>query len=65
MLAVVLVGLGATSLSMSPAALADVRATLTRFTLDDAKRFAEIALSANGAAEARTAVMSAATPATR
>ena len=65
MLAVVLVGLGATTLSMSPAALADVRATLTRFTLDDAKRFAELALSANGAAEARATVMSAATPATR
>jgi phosphotransferase system enzyme I (PtsI) len=59
-LAVVLVGLGATSLSMSPAALADVRAELSRFTLDQAKEFAEIALSANSAVEARLAVTAAA-----
>jgi len=60
-LAVVLVGLGATTLSMSPAALADVRAELARFTLDQAKEFAEIALSANSAVEARIAVSAAAT----
>jgi len=60
-LAVVLVGLGATTLSMSPAALADVRAELVRFTLDQAKEFAEIALSANSAVEARIAVSAAAT----
>jgi phosphotransferase system enzyme I (PtsI) len=59
-LAVVLVGLGATTLSMSPAALADVRAELSRFTLDQAKEFAEIALSANSAVEARLAVTAAA-----
>jgi phosphotransferase system enzyme I (PtsI) len=60
-LAVVLVGLGATTLSMSPAALADVRAELSRFTLEQAKEFAEIALSANSAVEARIAVAAAAT----
>jgi len=62
LLAVVLVGLGATSLSMSPAALADVRAELARFTLEQAKKFAELALSANSAVEARLAVIDAATP---
>ena len=60
LLAVVLVGLGATSLSMSPAALADVRTELARFTLQQAKEFAEIALSANSAVEARAAVLAAA-----
>jgi phosphotransferase system enzyme I (PtsI) len=60
LLAVVLVGLGATSLSMSPAALADVRAELARYTLDQAKEFADIALSANSAVEARVAVLAAA-----
>ena len=64
MLAVVLVGLGATSLSMSPAALADVRAELSRFTKKQAIQFAELALSANSAVEARAAVFSAATPST-
>ena len=62
LLAVVLVGLGATSLSMSPAALADVRAELARFTFEQAKHFAELALSANSAVEARVAVIDAATP---
>ncbi|HEX4401536.1 MAG TPA: phosphoenolpyruvate--protein phosphotransferase [Galbitalea sp.] len=62
MLAVVLVGLGATSLSMSPAALADVRAELSRFTRKQAIQFAELALSANSAVEARAAVFAAATP---
>jgi len=60
LLAVVLVGLGATTLSMSPAALADVRTELARFTLEQAKEFAEIALSANSAVEARVAVTAAA-----
>lgn len=60
-LAVVLVGLGATSLSMSPAALADVRAELALYTLEQAKSFAELALSANSAVEARAAVAAAAT----
>ncbi|MCU1544812.1 MAG: phosphoenolpyruvate-protein phosphotransferase,PTS enzyme [Microbacteriaceae bacterium] len=61
LLAVVLVGLGATSLSMSPAALADVRAELAKYTLVEAREFADIALSANSAVEARVAVLAAAT----
>lgn len=56
LLAVVLVGLGATSLSMAPSALADVRHTLTAHTLDDARRLAEVALAADSAASARNAV---------
>jgi phosphotransferase system enzyme I (PtsI) len=64
MLAVVLVGLGATTLSMSPAALADVRSELSRFTKKQAIEFAELALSANSAVEARAAVFSAASPST-
>ena len=58
LLAVVLVGLGATTLSMSPSALADVRASLARFTLDDAHAIAEAALAADGAAEAQAAAKS-------
>ncbi|MCU1443381.1 MAG: phosphoenolpyruvate-protein phosphotransferase [Cryobacterium sp.] len=60
LLAVVLVGLGATSLSMSASALADVRESLARFTLDDARRLAEAALAADGAASARAAATDAA-----
>ncbi|QKJ20057.1 phosphoenolpyruvate--protein phosphotransferase [Microbacterium hominis] len=60
LLAVVLVGLGATSLSMAPTALADVRATLLEHSLDDAARIAEAALAAPDAAAARTAAMEAA-----
>jgi len=51
-LAVVLVGLGATSLSMTPAALAEVRAELGRTTKAQAVAAAEAAL---GAASARAA----------
>ncbi|MET0725738.1 MAG: phosphoenolpyruvate--protein phosphotransferase [Leifsonia sp.] len=58
LLAVVLVGLGATTLSMSPSALADVRASLARFTLDDAVALAEAALAADGAPEAKAAAKS-------
>ncbi|MGW9630796.1 phosphoenolpyruvate--protein phosphotransferase [Agromyces sp. NPDC055520] len=61
LLAVVLVGLGATSLSMSPSALADVRASLARYSPDDAKALARAALAAEGAAEARAAAEAAAT----
>ncbi|MBC7725030.1 MAG: phosphoenolpyruvate--protein phosphotransferase [Burkholderiaceae bacterium] len=64
LLAVVLVGLGATSLSMSPAALAPMRAELARFTLAEAREFAELALAANSAGEARAAVMAADTTTT-
>jgi phosphotransferase system enzyme I (PtsI) len=63
LLAVVLVGLGATSLSMSPAALADVRTELSHFTKKEAIEFAGLALSARSAVEARAAVLSVATPA--
>jgi len=52
-LAVVLVGLGVTSLSMSASALADVRAELLTVTLDEAKARAQQALGARSAAEAR------------
>lgn len=59
LLAVVLVGLGATSLSMASAALADVRLALSERTLDDARHLAEIALAADDAAGARAAVAAA------
>lgn len=52
LLAVVLVGLGATSLSMSSAAIADVRASLLRFDAAQATAMADAALGAVGAAEA-------------
>jgi phosphotransferase system enzyme I (PtsI) len=61
LLAVVLVGLGANSLSMAPTALADVRATLLEYSLDDARVIAEAALAANDAAGARSAAQEAAT----
>ena len=54
-LAVVLVGLGVTSLSMSAAALADVRAELKSVTLEEARERAARALQAVDAAEARKA----------
>lgn len=60
LLAVVLVGLGATTLSMSTPALVDVRASLLKYTLDEARHLAEIALAADGAAESRAAVAAAA-----
>lgn len=54
-LAVVLVGLGATTLSMTPAALADVRAELALHSLDEARELAAKALQAHTAAQARAA----------
>ena len=54
-LAVVLVGLGATTLSMTPAALADVRAELATVTLEQARARAAAALAASDAASARKA----------
>jgi phosphoenolpyruvate-protein phosphotransferase (PTS system enzyme I) len=60
LLAVVLVGLGATSLSMAPTALADVRATIQQHSLEDAQRIAEAALAAEDAATARAAAQAAA-----
>jgi phosphotransferase system enzyme I (PtsI) len=55
LLAVVLVGLGATSLSMTPAALADVRAELLRHTKADAEAMAVAALAAPNPGAARAA----------
>ncbi len=52
-LAIVLVGLGVTTLSMAPAALADVRAALLTVSLDQARARASRALSGRSAAEAR------------
>jgi phosphotransferase system enzyme I (PtsI) len=60
LLAVVLVGLGATDLSMTAAALADVRAELLRHTLAEARELAALAVSATSAADARQAVSAAA-----
>ena len=62
MLAVVLVGLGATTLSMAPSALADVRRMLSTRTLDEARNLAELALAADDAAGARLAVADATAP---
>jgi phosphotransferase system enzyme I (PtsI) len=52
-LAIVLVGLGVTTLSMTPAALADVRAALLTVSLDEAKARAARALTGRTAAQAR------------
>ena len=52
-LAIVLVGLGATTLSMAPAALADVRAALLTVTLDEAQQRASRALTGRSAADSR------------
>ncbi|MBN9156415.1 phosphoenolpyruvate--protein phosphotransferase [Microbacterium sp.] len=60
LLAVVLAGLGVGSLSMAPAALADVRHALAAHTLDDARRIAAAALDADDAAAARAAALDAA-----
>jgi len=56
-LAVVLVGLGASSLSMTPAALPDVAAMLARVTRDEAVRLARLALNAPTASDARAVVL--------
>ncbi|WP_110588816.1 phosphoenolpyruvate--protein phosphotransferase [Microbacterium suaedae] len=60
LLAVVLVGLGVQTLSMSPSALADVRAELKNHSLDDAKRLAQAALGAANADGAKSAARAAA-----
>jgi len=57
-LAVVLVGLGATTLSMTPAALADVRAELATVTIEQARARAQAAHAATSAAGAREAASS-------
>lgn len=55
-LALVLVGLGATSLSMSSTSIADVRAELALRTFDEATELAALALGADSAESARAAV---------
>ncbi len=60
LLAVALVGMGATTLSMAPTALADVRASLLQYDLADAQRIAAAALAADDAASARAAAQAAA-----
>lgn len=60
LLAVVLVGLGASTLSMTPSALAEVRAELLKHTMSDAQRIAKAALAASTAATAREAAREAA-----
>ena len=56
MLALVLVGLGITSLSMAPTCLADVRAALAERSLEECQALAEAALNASSAVTARAAV---------
>jgi phosphoenolpyruvate-protein phosphotransferase (PTS system enzyme I) len=60
LLALVLVGLGVTSLSMAPASLGDVRLLLARHTLVECATLARLALAAPDAAAARSAARSAA-----
>jgi phosphoenolpyruvate-protein phosphotransferase (PTS system enzyme I) len=60
LLALVLVGLGVTSLSMAPAGLADVRLLLARHRLDDCRRLAGLALAAPDPEAARLRVREAA-----
>ena len=55
-LALVLVGLGVTSLSMAPPSIADVRMLLGHHTLEECRRLAGIALAAPDAAAARERV---------
>jgi phosphotransferase system enzyme I (PtsI) len=58
-LALVLVGLGITSLSMAISSLPDVRARLRSVTADRCRELAGIALAADGAEAARAAVLTA------
>ena len=60
LLALVLAGLGMTSLSMAPGSLAAVRLLLARHTLDDCRRLAALALAAPDATTARAQVRQAA-----
>jgi phosphoenolpyruvate-protein phosphotransferase (PTS system enzyme I) len=59
LLAVVLVGLGVTSLSMVPNALRDVRATLARYSREEARMLAQVAVNATSAADGRNQVRAA------
>ncbi|WP_291885442.1 phosphoenolpyruvate--protein phosphotransferase [Cellulomonas sp.] len=55
-LAVVLVGLGVSSLSMTPRALPDVAAVLASTTIDECRRLAQLALASPTAQDARAVV---------
>src|SRR5699024_3467020 len=56
LLALVLVGLGVTSLSTSPTTVAEVRVSLARHSFDDCIALAKTALAASDATTARTQV---------
>ncbi|HWD62312.1 MAG TPA: putative PEP-binding protein, partial [Humibacter sp.] len=56
LMAIVLVGLGAEDLSMSPGAIGDVRAALAGVTLTQARELAERTLTQTSAAAARAVV---------
>jgi phosphotransferase system enzyme I (PtsI) len=58
-LAVVLVGLGVTSLSMTARALPDVAAVLAATSFDECRRLAQLAIAAPSAADARAIVRAA------
>ncbi len=62
LLATVLVGLGVSSLSMSPAAFEDVREELAAVTTAEATRRAQAALGASSAADARAAAQATSVP---
>ena len=57
LLAPVLVGLGVTSLSMTPRALAEVAASLARVSLDECTELARLALACSTAQDARDTIM--------
>ena len=57
LLALVLVGLGVTSLSAAPSCLGEVRAALSEHTLEDCRALAALALAAEDAQSARAAVL--------
>lgn len=63
LLALVLVGMGATTLSMAPAKVSAVRAALAHHTLDQCKELARLARQASDADAARAAVTDAVDPA--
>jgi phosphoenolpyruvate-protein phosphotransferase (PTS system enzyme I) len=65
LLALVLVGLGVTSLSMAPACLPDVRASLIEHSYESCREMSTVALEAATAAEARARVADRARPSIR
>lgn len=65
LLALVLAGLGVQSLSMAPAKVAAVRASLSMHTMETCKKMAEAAVAARNAEQARQAVLGMADPAVK